>query len=163
MKKSILLCALFGFALTVHAADYANTIRETELKTGPYTDAKTLASLPANSKVEVVKRQSAWTQVKAGTAKGWVRMLSLRFQSGTSARRDSGLGALFNVAKTGKSGSTVTTGVRGLSEEQLKNARPNPEELEVAKDYAAGKSEAKKFAAAGKLKAQGVEYVNGGK
>ncbi|MDP1633401.1 MAG: SH3 domain-containing protein, partial [Gallionellaceae bacterium] len=102
-----------------------------------------------------------WTQVKAGTASGWVRMLSLRYQTTTSGRGDGGLGALFNVAKTGKSGSTVTTGVRGLSEEQLKNARPNPKELERAKEYSAEKAEARKHAKTGKLEQQDVDYMGG--
>ena len=161
MRKSILFVVLLGVALTAGAVDFAQTIRDTELKAGPYSDAKTLANIPANSKVEVVKRQSAWTQVKSGKSSGWVRMLSLRFQTSTSGRGDSGLGALFNVAKTGKSGSTVTTGVRGLSEEQLKNARPNPKELERAKEYAAKKAEARKHAKTGKLEQQDVDYMGG--
>lgn len=160
MRKTILLFALCAFASAAQAADTAQTIRATELKAGPYSDAKTLASLPVNSRVEVLKRQAAWTEVKAGNSRGWVRMLNLRYQTG-SGRGDSGLGALFNVAKTGKSGSTVTTGVRGLSEEQLKNSKPNPAELEAAKRYAADKSEARKYARSGKLEQQDLGYVGG--
>lgn len=160
MRKSILIIALWALASVAQAADYAQTIRDSELKAGPYSDAKTLASLPVNSRVEVVKRQAAWTEVKAGNSRGWVRMLNLRYQTG-SGRGDSGLGALFNVAKTGKSGSTVTTGVRGLSEEELKNSKPDPAELEEAKRYAADKAEARKYAKSGKLDAQDVDYRGG--
>jgi hypothetical protein len=56
----------------------------------------------------------------------------------------------------------VTTGIRGLSEEQLKNTKPNPQELQAAKRYAASPEEAQRFAAAGKLHAQHVEYLEGG-
>jgi N-acetylglucosaminyldiphosphoundecaprenol N-acetyl-beta-D-mannosaminyltransferase len=36
---------------------------------------------------------------------------------------------MFNVARTGTSGTQVTTGVRGLDAEQIANAQPNPAEL----------------------------------
>lgn len=145
------------------AGDKAHTIRDTDLKSMPYSDAQTLSRLPARSAVEVVKRQSNWTQVKVGTATGWVRMLSLQLDAGAAKRRsDNGLRTLFNVAATGSSGSTVTTGVRGLSEEQLKNTKPNPQELQEAKGNAAKPGDAKRFAADGNLKAQHIDYLKGG-
>jgi hypothetical protein len=120
--------------------------------------------VPARSRVEILKRQSGWTRVKTATATGWVKMLSLRVEAGTSAKRgDSGLGALFNVASTGKSGSTVTTGVRGLSEEQLTNAQPDAKALQAAKRYAVSKQEAQRYAAEGKLQAKSVDYLSGGR
>jgi hypothetical protein len=86
----------------------------------------------------------------------------LRFEaSGQKKRGDSGLMALFNVASTGRSGSTVTTGVRGLSEEQLKNTKPNPQALQAGKRYAVSRQEAERFAAEGKLHAQSVDYLEG--
>ena len=74
-------------------------------------------------------------------------------------RGDTGLGALFNVAATGSSGGTVTTGVRGLSEEKLKNAKPNPQALQAAKAYASSKGEAQHFADEGGLHPQSLEYL----
>lgn len=164
MRRLFAFCVLFGFASAVCAAEFARTIRATELKAEPYSDARTLESLPQHSRVEVLQRRSGWTQVKTATAGGWVKMLSLQLEAGTQDRRgDSGLGALFNVAASGKSGSTVTTGVRGLSEEQLTNAQPDPKALQAAKRYAVSKQEAERYAAEGKLEAQSVDYVNGGR
>lgn len=163
MRKLIGFCLLLGFASGVGAADFASTIRATELKVQPYSDARTLQSLPARSRVEVLKRQSGWTQVRTATAAGWVKMLSLRVEGGSAKRGDSGLAALFNVASTGRSGSTVTTGVRGLSEEQLKNAQPDAAALQAAKRNAVSKQEARRFAAEGKLEAQSVDYLSGGR
>ena len=163
MKRLFAVCLLLGLAAAAGAADFARTIRATELKAEPYSDAQTLESLAQQSRVEVLKRQSGWTQVKTATASGWVKMLSLQLEAGTAGKSgDSGLGALFNVASTGKSGSTVTTGVRGLSEEQLKNARPDAKALQAAKRNAASQQEARQFAAEGKLKAQSVDYLSGG-
>jgi hypothetical protein len=101
------------------------------LKSKPFADAETVANLAEKSGVEVLARQGSWNQVKANGATGWVKMLSLRFGDGAQKKAgDSGLGALFNVASTGSSGSTTTTGVRGLSEEKLRNPQPNPKALE---------------------------------
>lgn len=163
MKKILLLCVLLGFATAVRAAGYANTIRTTEVKAKPYTDSQTVTTLPPRNRVEVLARKSGWTQVKSASFTGWVKMLSLQLEtSGQGKRGDNGLSALFNVASTGRSGSTVTTGIRGLSEEQLKNAKPDPQALQAAKRYAVGSEDARRFAADGKLNAQSVGYMNGG-
>jgi hypothetical protein len=73
------------------------------------------------------------------------------------------LSALFNVAATGRGSSTVTTGVRGLSEEQLKNTKPNPQALQDAKKYASNRDDAQRFATDGKLHARSFGYLSGGK
>jgi len=164
MNKLSLSLLLLVVASSAWAGDAAYTIRATELKVKPYGDAEVLRSLPARTKVEVLKRQSSWTQVKAGTTSGWVKMLSLQLEASATGRRsDNGLSALFNVATTGRGGSTVTTGVRGLSEEQLKNAQPDPQALRAAKKYAASRAEAKRFADEGKLQSHDVDYLSGGR
>ncbi|MBU1424883.1 MAG: hypothetical protein KKH12_00620 [Gammaproteobacteria bacterium] len=163
MRNIIALCLLLGFAPTVWAGGYAYTIRPTELKTKPYTDAKTLTSLPPRTRVEVLTRQASWTQVKSASFSGWVKMLNLKLESNVQNKRgDNGLRALFNVASTGRSSSTVTTGIRGLSEEQLKNATPNPQALQDAKRYAVSREAARRYAEEGKLHAQSVDYLQGG-
>jgi hypothetical protein len=163
MRRCIPFIAALLFVGSACAAEEAITLRSTELKAKPYSDAQTLLTLPERSKVEVLQRRASWTQVKSGKTSGWVKMLSLQLVRGTTQRRaDNGLRSLFNVAQTGRGGGTVTTGVRGLSEEDLKNAKPDPQELEEAKQYAASKADAKRFAMAGKLKAQQVDYLPGG-
>jgi hypothetical protein len=162
MKKLIALCLLLGFVPTVWAGGYAYTIRSTELKAKPFSDAQTLTSLPPRSKVEVLVRQASWTQVKSASFIGWVKMLSLQLEANDQNKRgDNGLSSLFNVASTGRSSSTVTTGIRGLSEEQLKNTKPNPQALQAAKRYAVNRQEAQRYAAEGKLHAQSVGYLKG--
>ena len=162
MKRLIAACLALGIIASA-TAEEAITLRSTEMKAKPYSDAQTLLTLPERSKVEVLQRRASWTQVKSGQTSGWVKMLSLQLVRGTTQRRaDNGLRSLFNVAQTGRGGGTVTTGVRGLSEEDLKHAKPNPQELEEAQGYAATRAEAKRFAMAGKLKAQQVDYLPGG-
>jgi hypothetical protein len=163
MKRFIALCLLIGFVPSVWAEGYAYTIRPTELKAKPFTDAQTMTTLLPRVRVEVLSRHASWTQVKTPSSTGWVKMLSLQLEkSGQGKRGDNGLSALFNVASTGRSGSTVTTGVRGLSEEQLKNTKPNPQALQAAKRYAVNREDAKHFATEGKLNAQSEDYLSGG-
>ena len=142
------------------AGEIAYTVRATLLKEKPYTDARTLATLEQRSRVVVVSRQASWMQVKTNAGSGWVKMLSLQFSDAGKQNKkgDSGLRALFNVASGGGGGS-VTTGVRGLSEEDLKNAQPNPQALLAVQGYAVSKSAAKNFAKAGNLSELEMEYV----
>jgi hypothetical protein len=141
------------------AAEPATLLRATDLKQEPATDAATVARLPENAAVEALERKGGWTRIKAGAAEGWVRMLSLRFGGpGEAKKGDSGLTQLFNVARTGTSGTQVTTGARGLDADQLANAQPNPAELARMAGFAADAEAAASFAAKGKLSATAVEY-----
>ena len=141
------------------AAEPATLIRATELKEAPATDAATVAKLPESAAVETLERKGGWTRVKADAGEGWVRMLALRFGGpGEAKKGDSGITQIFNVARTGTSGTQVTTGARGLDADQIANAQPNPAELAKMDGFAANAEAAASFAAKGKLAAQSVEY-----
>ena len=144
----------------VCAAEPATVIRATDLKQEPATDAATVASLPENTAVDALERKSGWTRVKAQAGEGWVKMLALRYGAPGSAKAgDSGVSQLFNVARTGSSGTQVTTGVRGLDAEMLAKARPNPAELAKMPQLAATQDAAAGFASKGGLQARQVEEV----
>jgi len=154
MRFLLLLVFLLPIAC---AAEPATVIRATDLKQDPATDAPTVAQLPENTAVDALERKGGWTRVKAAGGEGWVKMLSLRY-GGTARAGDSGVSQLFNVARTGTSGTQVTTGVRGLDEEQIATARPNPAELKKLQSYAQTRDASSGFAAEGKLRPQRVEY-----
>src|SRR6185503_2311759 len=107
--------------------------------------------------VDARERQGGWTRVKAGANEGWVKMLALRY-GGTAKSGDSGINQAFNVARSGSSGTQVTTGVRGLDEAQLANARPNPGELAKMSGFAADRNSASAFASQGKLMPAAIKY-----
>ncbi len=143
-------------------ADPATLVRATDLKKEPATDAPTVAPLAEGARVETIERQGGWTHVRTPEGlEGWVRMLLLRLAGpGSSRQGDAGVAQLLNVARTGTSGTQVTTGVRGLDAEQLAAARPNAAELKKLEGYAASRDAAAAFAANGRLSAQRVEYPN---
>jgi hypothetical protein len=155
-----LLIALPLLAPALCHAEPATVIRATELKRAPATDAESTGQLAENAKVDALERQGGWTRVKAaGGVEGWVRMLVLRYEGAGAARQgDSGIAQALNVARTGTSGTQVTTGVRGLDADQLTTAKPNTAELKKLERYSASKDAAAAFAERGPLRAQQVSY-----
>lgn len=157
---SLLAAAALLLAPALCLAEAATVIRATELKQAPASDAAGTGQLAENAKVDALERKGGWTRVKAaGGAEGWVRMLALRYEGAGGARQgDSGIAQALNVARTGTSGTQVTTGVRGLDADQLANAKPNTAELKKLERYSAGKDAAAAFAERGQLRAQQVSY-----
>lgn len=152
------LALLLLFPLLAYA-EPATVIRATDLKREPATDAATVASIAENTAVDALERKGGWTRVKAPAGEGWVRMLALRFGTAATVKTgSSGLTQLFNVARTGTSGTQVTTGVRGLEAEQIAAAQPNPAELAKLERFAADRAAAEKFAADGNLAAKALDY-----
>ena len=148
-----------------YAAEIGYTLKAIELKDKPFLDAGTVATLPEKTTVEIVTRQGAWMQIRTSDAKqqGWVRMLSVRLGSPDQKPQSSGnllsslaIGSRPRPATT----STVTTGVRGFSEEDLANAKPNAEEVEKMKSFAATAAEASQLAESGKLVAKPLAYFD---
>jgi len=142
-----------------YAEQTAYTVRSTEIKQQPYSDSATVARLDQNTSVNIVKRQGGWVRITSKSGNGWVRMLSLRGSSTATKRGDSGFQSLFNIGRSGSSGFTVATGVRGLSEEDLKNAKPDQREFEKLQNFEVNKAKAENFARAAKLKSQRLDYL----
>jgi hypothetical protein len=143
-------------------AESARTIRATELHAESQSDATTLATLPENTMLEVLARRGAWSQVKAGTQTGWVRMLNLRFDAKAGASTPASgssnpLGGLLASGRTSNSG-TDTTGVRGMTEEDLNKAQANPAEFQKMQSYATDKNAAVAFGKRSKLTTATVPY-----
>jgi hypothetical protein len=157
-----MLLAALVFSLGVgpaFAQESGFAVRQTDVKKEPFSDAETVGTLAEKSQVKVLGRQGGWAQIESGALAGWVRMLSIRMNSGQSSIV-SGLKSLFSVARTGSSGTTVTTGVRGLDKEQIQNAKPNPEELKKLAAFAATRGDAEQFAAGNpQLKNQKIDYL----
>lgn len=141
----------------VAATEPGSTLKGDEIKAEPFRDAKAVGTLKVGDPVQIVKREGAWLQISS-PKKGWVKMLSIRRGAAASGATLTGVAALASGrAGTGKIVST--TGIRGLNEEELKNARFNEKEVKAVESYTVSKSEAEKFAAKGRLKARQVPYL----
>lgn len=147
-----------ALALPALAQEQAFTNRATELKDRGAAEARTVAGLPEGAAVKVLERGGGWTRVDAGGQQGWVRIFHLRFpavaqQAASSASSPlSGLTSALGMGRETSRGATVaTTGIRGLSPEDLKNASPDNAALARMQSYRADKAQAEQFAREGKL------------
>ena len=164
MNRWILMLA--GLLAGAAHAEPALTTRAAALQAQPQSDAATIASLAENTKVEVLGRKGAWSQVKTASGQtGWVRMLSLKPEAGAqqapapaAANPIGALGSLLTAGRTSNT-ATVTTGVRGLSEEDLQNAQANPAEVEKMRKYSVDKEAAQAFAQRSKLTPVKLDYL----
>lgn len=139
-------------------AEPGTLLKDSELRSKPFGDAEVIVTLKAKDSVDITARKGAWANVKAGDKTGWVRLLNIR--TGSGQRGETGVGALASLFKTGSSGNTVSTGVKGLSEEKLKNTQPNAEEAQRLNQYKEGEGDARNFAKQAKLASQQVEYLS---
>lgn len=141
------------------AAETGVALKADDIRAEPFGDAKSLATLSINDKVEILGKDGGWLQVKSAKGKGWVRMLSIR--KGDAKKGGNEAAGLLSVA-SGRAGTgkvVATTGIRGLSEEELKAAKFNVEEVKLAESYAASKAQAQQFANEGKLVARKFDYL----
>lgn len=153
-----LLATLLLVPGLVLAAESGTALKNDVLRKEPYADAKTSGSLQRNDKVEILTKKGAWLQVKTRQSTGWVRLLSVkRGASGTSSESAGVLGLATGRAGTGQVVST--TGVRGLSEEELKSAKFNEEEIKQLEANTVSAEDGRKFADVGGLKVRKLAYL----
>jgi hypothetical protein len=138
-------------------AQSGTVVRKTDLRDKPFLDAAVIAPIAANTPIQIQANKGAWMQVKAANGQvGWIKLLNVRTGSGGTSSGGSSIALAGKVIKTGSSGQTVTTGVKGLSAEQIKNAVPNPAEVTKMDNYASNHSEATRTALQAELIPQEV-------
>ncbi len=167
------LVSLLLISVVLHAnniADKAIVVRLSNLKSKASFTAPTIKQVKLGYQVSIVSKQGAWVQVQGiqDASRGWLRSYQLR--SNVSAKslqlaqnkssESNGLAdlsrstsALLGTSKKKKSGSSVvaTIGIRGLSEQELKQAKPNPVEFKKMQSYASNKKLVAQFAQQTKL------------
>lgn len=161
--KTILALLLLLTCAPLLAQETAATSRSTELKAEARADSATLATLPEGTPILVLSRGSGFARVQTADKKtGWVRVFHFR-SKGIAEESGSGggiLGGLFGGQKRPAPKATATVGIRGLSEEEMKNAKPNAAEFAKMKTYAVSKPDAEAFARRSRLNATPVTYVD---
>jgi len=119
---------------------HAEVVRgDVSLLKEPRFDSPVVKNLPAKSQVSVVQRKGLWVFVKgAGTDAGWLKSYQV-MQPLTPAAQ---AGAKNNFQLN----SSRVTGVKGLTEEDLKKMPVNPEAATVLETYRSTKELAQEFA-----------------
>lgn len=155
---AILAASLFAVSAP-SSADPAVTLKQVSLRAAPAADAAAVATVDANTAVEMLKRQGGWVQLQSGSDTGWAKLFDIKLGAAGSqpakSSGGSGIADTLNLA-TGKRDASVTTGVRGLDAKMLENAQPNEQQVAKLATYAATPTKAQAFAKAGKLAARNV-------
>lgn len=158
------LCGILTLSLasTLALAAPGVALKDESLMAQPNAGAATVGKMAKGMAVEIVAKQGGWLQVQAGSGKGWVRLLSVRAGSGSSG--GGGLAGVAGVAgavtqKSDPSRVVAVAGVRGLNEEDLKNAKYNPEEVAKLEGYTVNAQQSQAFADKSGLKASKVKAL----
>ena len=162
MKYLVKTVIIIGFMTTLGASihalagDAATAIKMDSLRAEPFADAKIVGSLSKNDNVEILTKKGAWLQVKSKKSTGWVRLLSVK-RGGTSSSGSS----ISDIAsgRTGTGKVVSTTGIRGLSADELKAAKFNENEMKKLESHTLTPSDGQSFASAGGLNATKMSYL----
>lgn len=142
------------------AAEKGLIIRAGDMVAEPFIDAAKAGPLAASQPVTILEKRGGWTNVEAGGRKGWVRTLNIRLEA---APRPAGSTGAVASLRTGSSGRTVTTGVKGLDENDIRNSTPDMAQVAQLSSLAVSPAEARDNAARSNLQEQQVAYLDRGK
>lgn len=144
------------------ASEQGVVLRSCQMLSDHFKDAQVVASLNEGDTVEILNRKGGWLEVSGQGQTGWVRMLSIRRGApGAKASAATEASDVLDMA-SGRAGSgniMAATGVRGLDEEELKEAEFNEKELEALTSYGSSPQDAWHFAEEAGLAKQTVPYL----
>lgn len=153
------LIAALLIALPAAAQQFALE-RDSPLYAEPRLDATQVAQLKQGAGGEVVGKQGAWISVKTAAGSGWLFSFNVRFQA-KGETGDTGAGPGLGRVFGPRRNVTVTSaiGVRGLDEQDLKQASFSSEQMKLLGGYAASKQAAEERARGAGLAPEKVEYL----
>jgi hypothetical protein len=153
----MLLAALF-LPVASLAAESGSALKTDVLRAQPYSDAKKAGDIKRGENLQILGKKGAWLNVRTTKASGWVRLLSVkRGAAGNGGQIKGVLDVASGRAGTGK--VVATTGVRGLNEEELKNAKYSEVEVKKLESFTITSGQAQQFAKSGGLKAIKFNYL----
>ena len=155
----LILLFMMLLTATAQAAESATTVKSDSVRAAPFSDAKIVVTLPAATKVAILKKDGGWYQIKSAQGSGWIRMLSLRRGDAKAAAKPlSGLAGLTS-GRSGTGKIVATTGIRGLNEEELKAAQYDEKQVALLESSTTSRAQAQKFADKARLKARQMDYL----
>lgn len=157
-KLLLLLTAVLFLPLLSLAAETGSALKADVIRAEPYADAKKTGAVVRGEQLQILGKKGAWLNVKTAKVNGWVRLLSVK--RGTAGGGDQVKGMLDVASGRAGTGKVVaTTGVRGLNEEELKNAKYNEAEVKKLESFTITSGQAQLFAKSGGLKAIKFAYL----
>jgi hypothetical protein len=103
--------------------------------------------------VTVLGKKGFWLKIKAGDVEGWTKISNVKVEKSLA-----GIGDL-TTGREGSNNIVSTSGTRGLDGADLEKADPDLEEFSIFSNLKVSSEDGAQFAAAGKLMARKVDYV----
>lgn len=160
MKQLLRLIALAAVS-TLCFAEPGTVIKASELRRSPAIDASVVSQVADKARVEIVSTQGGWVEVKTAEGKtGWLRLMNVEpLAAKSTGGALKGLAAAGGVVRTGSTGSTAATGIKGISKEDLAGAKANFSELAKLERYRASPADGQQHAQSVGLKTQNVDVL----
>ncbi len=164
MKKvEHLVLIVLLLASFLAAAEPGYVVRPVELMDEPYRDANVVITLEEGASVDIVERKGGWLKVNLNDNSGWARMSSIR-KGDNTPQPDAGTEAKgvldFASGRAGTGNVVSATGVRGLNEEELREAKFNAVEIEKMESLSVDRKAARNFAKKANLKTVQVDFLS---
>ena len=155
---------LVAFLVAMQAAAQQVTLeRASPLYAAPRLEGAPVAQLKVGESGEVIGKQGAWLNLKTPAATGWLFSFNVRFpaQKADSAEQGAGAGAALGRVFGPRRSVSVTSGigVRGIEEEDLRQARFDAGQMKLLDGYAATREAAEERARAAGLAPVKVDYL----
>lgn len=159
-----LLAFCLGLAAAIAASPAAaqpvTLERDSPLYAEPRLESTPVAQLRQGATGEVVGKQGGWLNLKTPTGTGWLLSFNVRFPSQKAEGGEgsgAGLGRVFGPRRS----VTSSIGIRGLDEEDLKQATFSAGQMKQLDGYQATKAAAEERARAAGLEPAKINYLDG--
>ena len=152
--------------VSAQAAENGLIIRAGDLMTEPFIDSAKVGPVAASEPVRMLERRGGWVRVETSGRTGWVRMLNVRLEGAAASLAAPATGrpaSALSLLRTGSSGTTVTTGIKGLGEEDIRAASANHAQLDQLGTLAVGAAETRENAKKTGLRESDVAYLKKGR
>ena len=176
----IIACTALLMSPVLAAEQQGVVVREAPVHAEASSGSKRVGNLKAGKTVDVIARQGGWKQIGAEDlgVVGWIRSYQVRegdlATTSTVETSSDSRGFLDGLASFSRKASrffrgesshtsegTATIGVRGLSEQEIRGAQADFEQLEKLEQFASDNKRARNFASKGGLKSIKVPYLSG--
>lgn len=176
MRKLLLSLYILILSHSAYAAS-ATVISESPLHQNPSIQSSVLTTLKVGTKVDTIKRNGGWKLITTNDSQsktGWLRSYKVRQGAISIVKKEEGSGGFFSgLASLSRKASglfssekkdysfstTATIGVRGLSEEEIKNAQPDLKQLKQLDRFKSSKKSTLAFAKQGLLKSTSLKHL----
>jgi hypothetical protein len=151
-------CWVFFLGCSAAAAqEQAVVERDVPLLAAPQSGAAVVTQLKVGTSAEVLARKGPWVNLRTAGGTGWTNSFNVRF---LGADASPGRPTPTVTAPARKGGITATIGIRGLDEEDFRNAHYDDAQMRLLDSYAASKQDGEAVAAASGLSAARVDYFD---